>query len=168
MHSVYKSCIVEKIFSAPSTSYLHTSFNKPLRDKESGMLHYIAYHNRQRMQLFSSPYELYTNKNPKDLTGSTVWGIEGIGKSHKDFYLVHTFMVKEVRASPHPEFKIAAYGDPQNGYEFSPHIHLNEFEWFQDLKKKMGNFGFGLQRLKAAVYINELSMLAYGQGFIYK
>ena len=114
----------------------------------------------------SRPFQVYTNKSIHDLKGSVVWVVEGVGRSPKQYNLVSRFIVHRVEESPHAAFKTAGYGDDRDGisHELKEHIRLNDFEWFPDFRRRMGNFGFGLQPVTDDEVVNHLEKLAEGEG----
>jgi hypothetical protein len=125
------------------------------------MRHFIAYHNRAKMGEHARPFQVYTNKSIRDLKDSVVWIVEGVGRSPKEYNLVSRFIVRKVECSPHAEFKTAGYGD---GHEFRKKIRLNDFDWFADLRTKMGNFGFGLHPIVDSEILRKLEELAAREG----
>lgn len=125
------------------------------------MRHFIAYHNREKMGEPSRPSQAYTKKPLRDPKGSVVWIIEGLGRSPKRYNLVGWFTVREVIESQHPEFSTALRGNEPG---FKEHIRLNEFEWFPDFRRRMGNFAFGLQSVVDNKIVNHFKRIAAHAG----
>src|SRR5689334_5105949 len=103
------------------------------------MLHFVVYHNRQKMGKKAKPRQLHTSKkhivNNPNFRGSVVWCIEGVGEKYpKDFFLAHVFIVDRIEKSRRSDFCWVAYGS--TGHEFEQREKLNELGWFLDLKKK--------------------------------
>jgi hypothetical protein len=132
------------------------------------MRHFVAYHNRDKMGEHSRPFQAYTNKTIHDLQDNVVWVVEGLGRSPKQYNLVSWFIVRNLERSPHEAFKIALYGDDRNNdrhrYEFKERIRLNEFDWFSDFRRRMGNFGFGLQPVTDDEIVSHLNGVAKLEG----
>jgi hypothetical protein len=121
------------------------------------MRHFIAYHNREKMGEHSRPCQVYTNKPIHDLTGSVVWIVEGVGRSPKRYNLLGWFTVREVTESPDSKFSTALRGIEPG---FEEHVRLNEFEWFPDFRRRMGNFAFGLQPIVDDKIVSHLKEIA--------
>ena len=128
------------------------------------MKHFVAYHNREKMQRKAKPFQVYTNKPLKNLENGIVWVIEGIGAPPKEYVLLSWFSVQEVvEPSPDPGFRFAGYG---SGHEFREHLRLNYFDWFSAFRRRMGNFGFGLQPIKDPATVERLEGFAKREGHL--
>ena len=128
--------------------------------KDKGMRHFVAYHNRDAMGEISLPFQVETRKPTRGLIGSVVWVVEGIGRSPKQYDLVSWFIVTRVEKSLRAEFETAAYGDGPDRHEFKERVRLNGFDWFPDFRTRMGNFAFGLQPVTNEEVVNRLLEIA--------
>lgn len=126
--------------------------------------HYAGYHNTEgfgRPLSEGDPFRVLTNKAVSSLHDGVVWMIVGEGKNPRRFSLGSVFRVTETGEAEVDGFKYFAAGQ---GHAFSPPIALNEYEWFDEFKKSMNRFQFGVQPLGDDKQIAELTMLASQAG----
>lgn len=109
------------------------------------MQNFVVYHNQDVMGypvLDVERLAIYTNKRKNDAVGGRVWLITGEGKP-RQYKLRSTFIVDAVTASDQPDFGARVTG--KEGHLFHPMPSLNAAPWFDQFRKKQGNFAFGFQ-----------------------
>ncbi len=122
--------------------------------------HYVGYHNTEGMGcLFSEgdPFRVLTNKSVDSLHEGVVWMIVGESKSPRRFSLGSVFRVTETGDVGVDGFKHFASG---RGHVFNPPVALNDLEWFNEFKKAMNRFQFGIQPLNNEEHVAMLTALA--------
>jgi hypothetical protein len=127
------------------------------------MKNYIVYHNPKSMGYSAreiNELSVVTNKNARSTEGNRVWILTGEGAPRK-FYLVGTFIIRVVSASGHEKYSTRLSGT--YGQLFKPIIDIGGEEWFQDLKRNMGNFAFGFQSIKKERFVRSLERACASQ-----
>ncbi len=126
--------------------------------------HFVGYHNTEGMGRPLSegnPFRVLTNKSVVPLHEGVVWMVVGEGKNPRRFSLGSVFRVTETGDSGVDGFKHFASG---RGHVFNPPIALNDLEWFDEFKKAMNSFQFGVQPLKDEGLIAALTGLVTQHG----
>ncbi|RIK82528.1 MAG: hypothetical protein DCC67_07060 [Planctomycetota bacterium] len=126
--------------------------------------HFVAYHNTEGMGRPLSdgdPFRVLTNKAVTSLQEAVVWMIVGEGKNPRRFSLGSMFRVTETGDAAEEGFKHFAAG---RGHAFNPPLPLNELEWFDDFKRAMNGFQFGIQPLSSEQHVAALVALAEKAG----
>jgi hypothetical protein len=128
------------------------------------MRHFIAYHNTEKMGRplhDGDPLLLRTNKAVNHLLHNTVWFITGEGARPRQYALGSVFRVTEVGEATADGFKRFARGP---GHVFQPPVPVTDMEWFPEVLRTTGNFGLGVQEVKAEEVIAGLLGLAAHAG----
>lgn len=124
------------------------------------MRHFVQYHNADSM----GPYQrdpggrrcgIVTNKSVKQLLGDFVWLITGDG-TPKSYFLCEAFVVDDIDEKPGP---LGNEAKAVHGRAFKRRIPIDKKPWFKLLRRRTGNFGFGLQRIKDQEVIRGLMEL---------
>ena len=113
--------------------------------------HFLAYHNADGMgfAMFedgpTNEMGFLTRKSVQNMVGNTIWVVEGIGKPKKYFFRGY-FIVDEVLSDDVDDqlYHVLGKGEP-----IAHDVPLNNEFWFPSLKRMQGNFGFGIQALRA-------------------
>ena len=128
------------------------------------MRHFIAYHNTEKMgrQLHESgPLRLLTNKQANHLLEQSVWFVTGERVGGRQYSLGSVFQVSEVGDANEDGFKRFASGP---GHVFLPPIPIKDMDWFPEVLRATGHFGFGVQEVKNDAVITGLTQLAAQAG----
>lgn len=126
--------------------------------------HFVGYHNTEGMGRPLSqgdPFRVLTNKSVASLHEGVVWMVVGESKNPRRFSLGSVFRVTETGDAGVDGFKHFAAG---RGHVFDPPIALNDLEWFDEFKKAMNSFQFGVQPLNDEGHIAALTALARQAG----
>ena len=129
------------------------------------MRHFIAYHNTEKMGHplhEGEPLRLLTNKPVNHLLHETVWFVTGEGDGERQFSLGSVFRVAGVGDATEPGFKRFAVG---TGHVFRPPVPIKNMDWFPEVLRATGNFGFGVQEVKDEAVISGLRQLAVQAGY---
>jgi hypothetical protein len=122
--------------------------------------HFVAYHNTEKMgRSFAegNPFRILTNKPVDRYADGIIWVIFGEGRNPRRFSLGSFFRVTEMGDAAEDGFNHFAAGQ---GEVFRPPIPLNDLEWFNDFKRAMNSFQFGIQPLKDEGHIAALTAIA--------
>jgi hypothetical protein len=125
------------------------------------MRDFLVYHNPDSMRtsVMNVPaLAIVTDKTAGNATGDRVWLMTGEG-APRTFFLRSYFIVDQMDSGN--GFKTRLSGAV--GKAFDPMIELNGEEWFRDFKKRLGNFAWGLQRIKDVRFIRGLEVVAAGR-----
>ena len=109
------------------------------------MRNFVVYHNSDAMgypAIDVGSLAIYTKKVRSDAVGGRIWLIAGEGRP-RVYKLRATFIVDAVGVSDKIEFFAKVSG--KEGHLFYPMPALNAASWFQQFRKKQGNFAFGFQ-----------------------
>jgi hypothetical protein len=109
------------------------------------MTEYVVYHHPERMGYGALDVDLLsilTNKPTAAPVGSRVWLIAGQGRP-RTYQLRGTFLIRDIRPSPNPEFHSSISG--KDGRLLDPMPVLDKEPWFENFRKSQGNFAFGFQ-----------------------
>lgn len=133
--------------------------------REVSVRHFVAYHGTEIMgHEWSGAYSFLSRRDDDDLLetiGEIVWVITGSKTGEKQEYALAGLYVPEqvIEAGPgDPDFKWIVSGIV--GSYFDPPISLNSLPWFPAFRKSQGNFGFGINEIRDAVVIEQLTVLA--------
>jgi hypothetical protein len=122
------------------------------------MRHFVQYHNPDSMGPFQRRggrrCGIRTNKPVKQLRGDFVWLITGEG-TPRMYSLCEAFVVEHIDEKPGPLGNEAK----GHGLAFKRPILIDKKPWFELLRRRTGNFGFGLQRIKDQEVIRGLMEL---------
>lgn len=132
------------------------------------MRHFVAYHNAEKMGYDYEPSGEYAFFSRKALTfleqtvGATVWVINGSRpRARKTTYtLCAVYVPDEVVDAEDTEFDYIVAGSI--GHDFDPPIELNQLPWFPSFLKSQSNFSLGINEIRDAVIIGQLTALAKG------
>ncbi len=124
-------------------------------------MHFIAYHNTEERGYSISKvkaeaeggFRWYTNKPAESALGGRVWMIVGEGAPRR-FYLAGWFTVEDVAKIGSGNFAWELSG--KAGRWLEPPKRLDFEAWFKALKKRAGNFAFGLQKLNDEAILENL------------
>ncbi len=111
------------------------------------MSNYIVYHNPDKMAFPASESDLtvLTNKTVShNVCGSTIWLIKSEGRP-RQFYLVLNFVADVVESGEDEGFRTRVRGE--HGHKFDPMIRIDDQPWFEELKRRQGNFSFGFSSI---------------------
>jgi 5-methylcytosine-specific restriction endonuclease McrA len=130
--------------------------------------HFVAYHNAEKMGHEYEPSGEYSFFSRKALTfleqtvGATVWVINGSrpGTKKTTYTLCAVYMPDEVVDAEDVEFDYIVAGTV--GRDFDPPIEMNPMPWFPSFLKSQSNFSLGINEIKDAVVIEQLTSLAKG------
>jgi hypothetical protein len=126
--------------------------------------HFVAYHNTEKMgRRFSdgNPLRILTNKPVDRFHDGIIWLIVGEGRNPRRFSLGSYFHVTDTGNAGEDGFKHFAGGV---GQVFNPPIPLNDLEWFDDFKRSLNSFQFGIQPLNDDALIAALRTIAARAG----
>ena len=142
---------------APQSQTTHTAGEPGLNPHEQ--LHFVVYHNPDVMGALTSrqeSFEIVTSKSVDALPGNRIWLISGDAHPRR-FFLHSTFVVDTIGQAAGAGLSNRAQGSV--GVHFQPPLPIDTHPWFPELKKQMGNFGFGMQRVKDQEIISALQSL---------
>ncbi len=122
--------------------------------------HFIGYHNTEKMGRPLEPAtasRVLTNKSTKRFEGHLIWMIAGEGSKPRKYSLCSLFRVTETGDTGDDSLRHFAQGQ---GTCFDPPIALTSLDWFDDLRKAMNSFQFGVSELKEEKLIEKLVTIA--------
>lgn len=130
------------------------------------MLHFVAYHNAEKMGYEYEPIGEYSFFSRKALTflertvGSMVWVINGSRSKTRNttYTLCAVYMPDEVVDANKTAFDYIIAGTV--GHDFDPPIELNHLPWFAGFLKSQSNFSLGISEIKDSTAIGYLNLLA--------
>ena len=124
------------------------------------MRHFVQYHEVADMGPYMAPEEgflVVTDKSSGLSRGDRVWLVTGEGNPCR-YSLCCWFVVDNMEHLAVGKFHNRAIGT--TGRHFTPFIPINDMPWLSELKRKCGNFGFGLQHITSPRLISALEHFA--------
>jgi hypothetical protein len=123
------------------------------------MRYFVQYHNPSKMGYEVSPKELsvQTDKGSQVSVGDTIWLITGKGTPRR-YFLCNMFTVETVCPQRGAKFSCRVSGS--HGKPFNPPIRIDEKVWFEELRKRAGNFAFGLQSIRNPSIVKSLQNIS--------
>ena len=125
------------------------------------MTDYIAYHNPKTMGYPASDVEEFkvlTSKPVQGAIGHRVWLLTREGARRPSYRLVLQFIAERIEQADDPTFKWKITAS--TGRKFRPMPRLNQEEWWSELMRRTGRFGFGCQPVTEERIIRGLERLA--------
>ena len=120
---------------------------------ESGVRHFIQYHNPDRMgeaYSFRGRFAVYTNKSHSlvvSVPEATVWLVGGEGRP-RHYFLCYSFLADQAGAADHPLFRWYVSGS--SGTLYDPTVRIDGDPWFDTFLRRQANFSLGLRELTIA------------------
>ena len=108
------------------------------------MRHFVQYHNPDKMNPYnpqSGEFGIFTNKPVGDLREDMVWLVSRRGKPSR-YILCEVFVVDDVKTLSGDTFKNYVTGE--QGWSFTTPVAIGDKPWFEKLRRRTGNFAFGL------------------------
>ncbi len=127
--------------------------------------HFVQYHKTDEYGPPASragAFGIDTNKPVDNAFGATAWLISGEG-TPKQYFLDCFFVVDRVSVhdDPDSEFRNCALGT--KGRKLQPRIQLNAYDWFQNLRVSLADFGAGFSEIGTGTAA-KLEMLVEASG----
>jgi HNH endonuclease len=130
------------------------------------MRHFVAYHNAEKMGYDYEPsgeYTFFSRKAPTFLEQTVramIWVINGArpGTRTTNYTLCAADIPEEIVDANDVEFDYIVAGSI--GHGFDPLIELNHLPWFPGFLKSQSNFSLGINEIRDAVVIEQLTGLA--------
>lgn len=107
----------------------------------------VQYHNPKKMGEFrpkQGRFLILTNKSVNQMVGDRVWLVSRKAESPQ-YFLCETFVVENVGLWETGGFR--NYAEAFHGKAFYPPVRFDLEPWFDELLKRTGNFGLGLQTI---------------------
>ena len=136
--------------------------------REISVRHFVAYHNAAKMGYDYKPrgtYAFFSRKALRFLdqtVAETVWAINGSRLSTRKttYTLCAVYIPDEVVDADDTEFDYIVAGTV--GHDFGPPTELNQLPWFPSFLKSQSNFSLGINEIRDAAVIEQLTALAKG------
>jgi hypothetical protein len=130
--------------------------------------HFVAYHNAEKMGYDYGPSGEYAFSSRKALTflnqtvGETVWAINGsrLNTRKTTYTLCAVYIPDQVIDADDAELDYIVAGSI--GHDFDPPIELTPLPWFSGFLKLQSNFSLGINEIRDAGVIEQLTAVAKG------